>query len=1678
MNNYFKKICAGQLVLTMALSNVVMPTMAATPENPNFALNASADGTNTEGYGNTYDKAIDGDYSTRLASLQNTKPTLVLDLGQEKEISFMRLFLEQRKDGFVNNVKRYKVIFATDENFTEGKASVERTLDSNTCRDDVLLSKTIVARYVKLEVLETHGDSSWDNAAICEFELYEKPFNLSLGATATGQNTEGYGNTYDKAIDGDYTTKLSSSRNTKPILDIDLGEQKDIKYIRMFAEDRKDAPKNNIQEFKITVSQDEIFDENDPSITKTMDNETILSTHLFDETVSGRYVRVEVTKTHNSQVWDNGAISEFELYDYPFSEVTPETGITIDDVRPSYDLEANKIVVPKVAGYTIENNGADFEQIVDKDFNVYRPLLDKEVKISLKIKNNITGEEKITSDYSVIIPGVYESNNGNEKPIVSPELAEWYSDSSENFVVTQSSRIVIDPVYKSELEYMAKEFQNDYKDITGREIDITYSDSASAGDFYFTLNSEDDFMGDEGYFIDIKDQVKVSATNKLGAYWSTRTILQILTQNENKNILPYGKTRDYPKYKVRGFVLDVARKPFSMDVLKDIAKNMAWHKMNDFQVHLSDNYIWLEDYGVHETENEAFKAYDAFRLESNVKNAEGESATAKDYAYSKAEFKQFIEDSRKFGVNIVPEIDIPAHANSFTKVFPEIMVKNQTSSTAARRPLVDHIDISKPEAIEKVKEIFDEYTTGEDATFDSQTTVHIGADEFLADYTAYRNFINDFVPHVKQTNPVRMWGGLTWIKDNPETQINKEAIENVEMNLWSRDWADGIEMYDMGYKVINTIDTYMYMVPNGSGGQGSYNDYLNTNNLFNNFEPNIVSTKSGWKSIPSGDDQTLGAAFAIWNDNIDKRASGLSEADMYKRFQDALPVIAEKTWANGKEKESLANVKAASDQVGLAPNSNPLFEETEVDGVYANYTFEENNELNDVSKNDRDLSDATNVVYSKGKKSNAVKLEGGESYIETPLNKLGDGNELSFDLKLEEAQSGQILFESDSAYGSHDIRITENGKLGFTRELYNYEFNYELPLNKWTNITIRTSNLKTALYVDGEFVAYATGQFVHNDMVKKSGITNSTFALSIDRIGSKTNAIKGKIDNVKIARSDEEKGKIDNNIISASASTENTADGEVIANTLDNNPNTIWHSNWHDSSVTLPVEVTFTFDTPTEIAKLNYLPRQNGTNGNITKFDLYVTDENNIESKIVENYTWSGDNALKTVKFDSKTAKSVRMVITGSHGDTINKFASAAEFSFFAPVDEDNNEIDKTILMNMVTTVNQLDENDYTTSSFDQKVIDDLLLKADEVINNKDAGEDDLFEICNRIQEFLDSLVERGNVDALDALVKDYSSLVENEYTVDSWSAYKQVLNNAIAIIADNSNSSQADIDKVKDQLINAREQLVRKEETTTNKTALSIAIDMAKDVTQEQLGKLVPAVADEFKAALENAETIYAKDNASQEEVNNAFDRLAKVMQMLEFYKGDKIALQEMMDKIANLTASDYTESTWSALQLVLTEVNKVLADENAMQPEVDDVYTELVKAFVNLRLKPNKNLLEDLINKANGYNKVNYTAASWALFEGELDNANKVLNDPEATEAQINDATNGLTKAMAGLVANPSNPPVDNNTNNPGTTVKPGDTTVNATKTGDTTNMMYPLAGLALASLVIYGNKKRKEI
>ena len=193
----------------------------------------------------------------------------------------------------------------------------------------------------------------------------------------------------------------------------------------------------------------------------------------------------------------------------------------------------------------------------------------------------------------------------------------------------------------------------------------------------------------------------------------------------------------------------------------------------------------------------------------------------------------------------------------------------------------------------------------------------------------------------------------------------------------------------------------------------------------------------------------------------------------------------------------------------------------------------------------------------------------------------------------------------------------------------------------------------------------------------------------------------------------------------------------------------------------------------------------------------------------------------------------------------------------------------------------------------------------------------------------------------------------------------------------------------------------------------------------------------------------------------------------MLEFFKGDKTALQKMMDQIANLTASEYIESTWNALQAVLPGVNKVLDNVNAMQEEVDEVYSELVRAFVNLRLKPNKDLLVDLINKANGLNRANYTSVLLKAVDVEVEKATIVLNNPEATKEEVEAAVAELTKAMSRLEANPTNPPVNNDVN----TVKSVDSIINATKTSDDINIgTFISSGIISLLVLLYSNKKQR--
>ena len=200
--------------------------------------------------------------------------------------------------------------------------------------------------------------------------------------------------------------------------------------------------------------------------------------------------------------------------------------------------------------------------------------------------------------------------------------------------------------------------------------------------------------------------------------------------------------------------------------------------------------------------------------------------------------------------------------------------------------------------------------------------------------------------------------------------------------------------------------------------------------------------------------------------------------------------------------------------------------------------------------------------------------------------------------------------------------------------------------------------------------------------------------------------------------------------------------------------------------------------------------------------------------------------------------------------------------------------------------------------------------------------------------------------------------------TPESVAALKEALEEAreVLVLA----TDQGTVDEMTAKLDAAIEAMEEVEVVEADKTALKIALDLANAITDEDLANVVPAVVEEFKAARDEANAVYNDVSASQIEVNNAFDRLASAMHMLDFIKGDKTALKAFINKVSGLEAAKYIEATWTAFETELNEAIAVYDDENAMQEEVNNAYSELVTAFLNLRLIPDKSLLEDLINQS----------------------------------------------------------------------------------------------------------------
>lgn len=276
------------------------------------------------------------------------------------------------------------------------------------------------------------------------------------------------------------------------------------------------------------------------------------------------------------------------------------------------------------------------------------------------------------------------------------------------------------------------------------------------------------------------------------------------------------------------------------------------------------------------------------------------------------------------------------------------------------------------------------------------------------------------------------------------------------------------------------------------------------------------------------------------------------------------------------------------------------------------------------------------------------------------------------------------------------------------------------------------------------------------------------------------------------------------------------------------------------------------------------------------------------------------------------------------------------------------------------------------------------------------------------------------------------------------------------------------------------------KESTQTpidvDKTILRMSIEYAEEAKSNgALENVVPAVVQEFEGALKNAKAILVNAKATESEIDEAAKRLIDAIHMLEFKKGDKAELEKLVKIINALDESKYKISTWDTLKAELEKSNAVIVDENAMEEEVKDAYNRLVKAYLDLRLIPDKSKLEELINKAEAIDTSKYTVKSVNLLNKKLQEVKVVLSNEEATQDEINKSVDELELVLAGLElakGNDNGNAGENNNNNNDDNTGKEENNLPATGSVVSSTQVIVLALVLLSVGIITLRKRRYDL
>ncbi|MDR1939548.1 MAG: beta-N-acetylhexosaminidase [Clostridiales bacterium] len=414
------------------------------------------------------------------------------------------------------------------------------------------------------------------------------------------------------------------------------------------------------------------------------------------------------------------------------------------------------------------------------------------------------------------------------------------------FVINSDTLLIVDPKRKD----LAELFQSLFFKAFGHNLFIHYN-KPGYNNILFEEKPELDI---EGYTIECyPDSMKISAGGAPGFFYAVQSIRQILRLDallyEEYITFPCMILSDLPKYRYRGFMMDVSRHFFDKTEIKRYIEIMSNLKYNIFHWHLSDDQGFRFE----------IKKYPFINMTSSARNRD---CVARAFTYSKRkpvqnpkpayvdgvykgyytkeDVKEVVEFAKSRFVTVIPEIDVPGHTQALIAAYPWLSCANERVPVMTDYGVSENVLCAGRESTyDFVQNILDELFEVFDGPY-----IHIGGDEVLtkrwsqcpdcqkymqdngiSDYAALQtHFINRIAAYCQSKGKIVIgWNdGIKADADQKivsqfwlEDEAHNSELKRQTQNLNRRIIVSSVKGFyaDYAYAALPLRQTYFYKLP-------------------------------------------------------------------------------------------------------------------------------------------------------------------------------------------------------------------------------------------------------------------------------------------------------------------------------------------------------------------------------------------------------------------------------------------------------------------------------------------------------------------------------------------------------------------------------------------------------------------------------------------------------------------------------------------------------------------------------------------------------------------------------------------------------------------------------------------------------------------------------------------------